>query len=106
MGRQVQVRIYFSEQEASLMQRMVGIVVLAALAATAQQKERLLDAASMMEMETVAAPAISPDGREIVFTRTWTDKMKDQDRSNLWIVDASRRSGRPARTVSACRAGL
>ncbi len=69
------------------MHRMVGFALLAALTATAQQKDRTLDSASMMEMESVSAPAISPDGREIVFSRTWTDKMKDQDRSNLWIVD-------------------
>ena len=28
-----------------------------------------------------------PDGKQVVFTRTWVDKMKDQYRSNLWIVD-------------------
>ena len=41
-----------------------------------------------MDMERVGAPAISPDGRQIVFTRAWIDKMKDQSRSNLWIVDS------------------
>jgi dipeptidyl aminopeptidase/acylaminoacyl peptidase len=39
-------------------------------------------------MESIGAPSISPDGRQIVFARTWVDKMKDQSRSNLWIVDS------------------
>jgi dipeptidyl aminopeptidase/acylaminoacyl peptidase len=40
-----------------------------------------------MEMESVGNPNISPDGKQIVFTRTWVDKGKDQYRSNLWIVE-------------------
>jgi len=55
--------------------------------ALGQQKKRLLDKETFMEMESISSPAISPDGRQIVFTRTWVDKVKDQARSNLWIVD-------------------
>ena len=40
-----------------------------------------------MDMESVSATNISPDGRKIVFTREWTDQMKDQLRTNLWVVD-------------------
>ncbi|HXF06447.1 MAG TPA: S9 family peptidase [Blastocatellia bacterium] len=53
----------------------------------AQQKLRVLDKETFLEMESVGNPEISPDGRQIVFTRTWVDKLKDQYRSNLWIVD-------------------
>jgi dipeptidyl aminopeptidase/acylaminoacyl peptidase len=67
-------------------------VLAAALAATeagpSAQSAKLLDKETFMEMESVGAPAISPDGKHIVFARTWIDKMKDQSRSNLWIVDA------------------
>jgi dipeptidyl aminopeptidase/acylaminoacyl peptidase len=56
-------------------------------AALAQQKPRLLDKETFMEMESTTNPAISPDGKQVVFTRTWVDKTKDQYRSNLWIVD-------------------
>ncbi len=63
-------------------------LVLAALAHPRAQSARSLDKDTFMEMESVGAPAISPDGRQIVFARTWIDKMKDQSRSNLWIVDA------------------
>jgi dipeptidyl aminopeptidase/acylaminoacyl peptidase len=51
----------------------------------AQQKK--LDKETFMDMESVSNPSISPDGKQIVFTRTWVDKVKDEYRSNLWIVD-------------------
>lgn len=46
-----------------------------------------LDKETFMNMESVAGPAISPDGKQIVFTRSWVDKVKDERVSNLWIVD-------------------
>jgi dipeptidyl aminopeptidase/acylaminoacyl peptidase len=67
-------------------------VFVAAFAATqagpSAQSAKLLDKDTFMEMESVGAPNISPDGKHIVFARTWIDKMKDQSRSNLWLVDA------------------
>jgi dipeptidyl aminopeptidase/acylaminoacyl peptidase len=57
-------------------------------AVAAQSKTRLLDKDTFMEMESVGNPAIAPDGKQIIFTRTWVDKTKDQYRSNLWIVEA------------------
>jgi dipeptidyl aminopeptidase/acylaminoacyl peptidase len=63
------------------------IALCATISALAQQKSRLLDKETFMEMESVSNPAISPDGKQIVFTRRWVDKIKDQYRSNLWIVD-------------------
>jgi dipeptidyl aminopeptidase/acylaminoacyl peptidase len=63
------------------------IVIVLGLAVFAQTKPRLLDKDTFMEMEAVGNPAISPDGRSIIFTRTWVDKLKDRSRSNLWIID-------------------
>ena len=51
--------------------------------AFAQAKPRLLDKETFMDMESVGNPAISPDGKQIIFTRTFVDKAKDQYRSNL-----------------------
>ena len=65
---------------------------LAALLAAAQpagNTPKGLDHDTFFEMESVAGPAISPDGALIVFSRSWADKMKDQQRSNLWLVDKS-----------------
>lgn len=60
-------------------------VCLVASVAFAQAK--LLDKNTFMEMESVGGASISPDGKQIVFTRTWVDKVKDQYRSNIWIID-------------------
>jgi dipeptidyl aminopeptidase/acylaminoacyl peptidase len=63
------------------------VVIALCFSASAQSKPRLLDKETFMEMESVGSPQISPDGKQVIFTRTWVDKMKDQYRSNLWIVD-------------------
>jgi dipeptidyl aminopeptidase/acylaminoacyl peptidase len=41
-----------------------------------------------LDMETVSGPVISPDGRQIVYTRTWVDKVNDRRVSDLWIMNA------------------
>ncbi|MFQ3582747.1 MAG: S9 family peptidase [Chloracidobacterium sp.] len=57
-------------------------------AASATQTPRRLDKNTFMDMESVTNPAISPDGRRIVFTRTFVDKMADRYRSVLWMVES------------------
>ncbi len=46
-----------------------------------------LSTETYMEMESVGSPAISPDGRNIIFTRVWVDKINDRSNSGLWITD-------------------
>jgi dipeptidyl aminopeptidase/acylaminoacyl peptidase len=48
---------------------------------------KLLDLETFMEMESVGSPAVSPDGKQIIFSRTRVDKLADRYNSNLWIVD-------------------
>ncbi len=60
------------------------------LSAFAQSKKGApgtLDKETFMNMEGVSNPEISPDGKLIVFTRSWVDKVKDERASNIWIVD-------------------
>jgi dipeptidyl aminopeptidase/acylaminoacyl peptidase len=69
-----------------------GIVLawgLLAAPAAAQVKPGVLDKDTFMDMESLSNPAISPDGSQIVFSRGWVDRLKDQGRSNLWIVDTA-----------------
>lgn len=66
---------------------LLVVVLLVPCATAAAQTPKSLDKDTFMEMEGVSGPAISPDGRHIVFTREWVDAVKDQSRSNLWIVD-------------------
>ena len=71
------------------------------LTALAQSKPRLLDKDTFMDMESVGNPAIAPDGKQIIFTRTWVDKTKDLYRSNLWIVESD--GSRPRELTSGAR---
>ncbi len=71
--------------------RCLLIVILAAaisLPASAQSRAKLLTKDSFYQMESVSNPQISPDGSEIVFSRGFVDLMKDQNASNVWVVDA------------------
>jgi dipeptidyl aminopeptidase/acylaminoacyl peptidase len=71
-------------------------------AAGAPPAAHLLDTETFFEMEAAGSQAISPDGKTIVFTRTWADKFKDQQRSNLWLVsDWNAPSGAKLRELTA-----
>ena len=49
--------------------------------------EDLLTVAHYLDMERVGDPQISPDGSQIVFTRSWVNKMEDRFESSIWIMD-------------------
>ncbi|MGB7296129.1 MAG: S9 family peptidase [Candidatus Aminicenantales bacterium] len=52
-----------------------------------KKSSALLSTETYMEMESVGNPAISPDGKNIIFTRVWIDKINDRSNSSLWITD-------------------
>jgi dipeptidyl aminopeptidase/acylaminoacyl peptidase len=62
-----------------------GLVL--AARAEEQKSTKLLDTGTFLEMESVGNPDISPDGKNILFTRIWVDKINDRSNSNLWITD-------------------
>src|SRR5262249_25617912 len=66
---------------------IVTVLFFLCAVAVAQPKPRMLDKETFMDMESVGNPEISPDRRQIIFPRTWVEKVKDQFRRNLWIVD-------------------
>jgi dipeptidyl aminopeptidase/acylaminoacyl peptidase len=68
---------------------ILGCAAAIGLSRNAQEKKpyKLLDTETYMEMESVASPAISPDGKNIIFTRVWVDKLNDRSNSSLWITD-------------------
>ena len=72
------------------MRRLIAALALASLptlVTVAAGSDRLtLDL--YLELETVADPQISPDGKQIVYTRGWIDKMNDSRESSLWIMNA------------------
>ncbi len=64
------------------------------LGAAEEKPTKLLDVETYMEMESVGNPDISPDGKSILFTRTWVDKINDRSNSNIWIVDVEGKRAR------------
>jgi dipeptidyl aminopeptidase/acylaminoacyl peptidase len=64
------------------------------LGAAEEKPTKLLDVKTYMEMESVGNPDISPDGKSILFTRTWVDKINDRSNSNIWIVDVEGKRAR------------
>ncbi|WP_262690087.1 S9 family peptidase [Kordiimonas aestuarii] len=49
----------------------------------------------VFELEYAASPAVSPDGKWVVYTRRSNDIMTDSTRSNLWVVSADGSDHRP-----------
>jgi len=57
--------------------------------AAAQQSESAnrLTIADYFNWEDVANPALSPDGKQILYTRTWIDQLNDKRESSVWIMN-------------------
>jgi len=56
--------------------------------AVAQDGLETLDLETYLDWEWVGGPEISPDGSQIVYTRSWVDKVNDRRESSLWIMNA------------------
>jgi len=73
---------------------LIGLVVPAPISAQGpdlpgpeDQPDRLtLDL--YLEWQDVSSPQLSPDGREIIYTRSRIDKVNDRRVSSIWIMDA------------------
>src|ERR671939_179105 len=63
------------------------VVLVPQVGAQTQPKDRLT-ADLFLDWEMVAGPQVSPDGRAVVYTRRWPDKVNDKYEDELWIVDA------------------
>ncbi|MCG8603879.1 S9 family peptidase, partial [bacterium] len=61
--------------------------VLMASSATPAENDKL-KVDLFLDWESVSNPAISPDGRQIVYTRRWTDKMNDKYQNEIWIMNS------------------
>ena len=77
----------------SLLHRAVWCTALVALIAPSFASAQMdlaikkLSLETYLDLESVSNPQISPDGRRIVYTRGWVDKMNDQRESSIWIMD-------------------
>ncbi|MGH7672374.1 MAG: hypothetical protein ACREMC_05705 [Gemmatimonadales bacterium] len=69
---------------------LVLAVFLAPAAVRAQEtaSDTLLTVNHYLDWEQVSDPRISPDGRQIVYTRRWVNQPEDRWESALWIMNA------------------
>jgi dipeptidyl aminopeptidase/acylaminoacyl peptidase len=52
-----------------------------------QRNDRLM-LADFLDWSTVSDPQVSPDGRHVIYTRGWVDKLNDARKSSLHIMNA------------------
>lgn len=60
-----------------------------------EDESRKFTAERVFDIEYAADPQISPDGKTIVYVRRSMDKLKDQDRGDLWTIDVRSGAHRP-----------
>jgi dipeptidyl aminopeptidase/acylaminoacyl peptidase len=68
------------------------------LPVAAQSQAKRLSAADIFNFELAADPQISPDGRQVIYVRQFSDIMTDRRYSNLWIVSFDGSDNRPLTT--------
>ena len=66
---------------------VVAVLAAVLVAAPAAQTPKYLDKSTFFQMESISSPAISPDGKTVIFSRGYVDMMQDRGRSNLWVID-------------------
>ena len=70
---------------------IVHVLVLLCLAVASPQifaQRDRLSIEQFLDWEYVASPQISPDGKQIVYTKHWPDKVNDKYEDEIWIMDA------------------
>jgi dipeptidyl aminopeptidase/acylaminoacyl peptidase len=72
--------------------RLLAASLLAALTTVAAeahaQRPHPMRAADYLDLEQASDPQISPDGKQVVYTRGFIDKVKDEWTGALWIMNA------------------
>jgi dipeptidyl aminopeptidase/acylaminoacyl peptidase len=79
----------------SLIAAALALAPLLAAAADLHQDARFLQPRDVFDLEWADNPALSPDGRRIVYQRNRFDIMKDRRQSHLWLLEADGSRHRP-----------
>ncbi|MCR9270575.1 MAG: S9 family peptidase [Hyphomonadaceae bacterium] len=69
-----------------------------------EDDSRKFTAERVFDIEYASDPQISPDGETIVYVRRSMDRLKDQDRGDLWTIDVDSGAHRPLITGGASAA--
>jgi dipeptidyl aminopeptidase/acylaminoacyl peptidase len=64
------------------------IILLFSLSDSIAQEKSKLQLEQFFDVINVADPKLSPDGKEIIYTRGWIDKVNDSRKNELYIMDA------------------
>ncbi|UJP63641.1 S9 family peptidase [Mongoliitalea daihaiensis] len=64
------------------------IILLFSMSDTFAQEKSKLKLEQFFDVISVADPQLSPDGKEIIYTRGWVDKVNDSRRNELFIMNA------------------
>ncbi|MCC6319786.1 MAG: S9 family peptidase [Gemmatimonadaceae bacterium] len=64
-----------------------ALVALTGASLGAQGPGNKLTLDQYLEWETVQAPRVSPDGRQVIYGRRWVDKMNDRWETTQWIMN-------------------
>ncbi len=70
-------------------------MLLIALPAAAQDGSRVLSAELLWQLDRLASPVVSPDGRQVVVQVTSYPADEDEPVTRLWLLDASGETQRP-----------
>jgi dipeptidyl aminopeptidase/acylaminoacyl peptidase len=88
-----------------LLSLLASTVAFAADKAATQNPARdVLQPMDVFSLQWADHPTLSPDGRTIVYERSFFDVMKDTRRANLWLIDVASGDERPL-TTGATRDG-
>lgn len=69
--------------------RALAVALCAATVVSAQQpRSDRLTLADYLEWEGVANPKLSPDGAQIIYSRTWVDQLNDRRQTTIYIMNA------------------
>ena len=75
---------------------VVGVFLLVPTATAQYAQDSLaFDLSHVFELEYATSPRISPSGDQVVYGRTFMDKMEDQRATRLWVVNADGSGHRP-----------
>ncbi len=69
---------------------LLGMLLAVALPAATQEAstQNLLTVEHFLDWENVSDPQLSPDGSQIIYTRSWVNQMEDEWTSSLWVMNA------------------
>src|ERR1043166_4485515 len=92
------VTLFPNTAEEPMLARVISVPVVAFALTTAspfaasraygQQPIRKLELEQYLDMESVNGPGFSPDGRQILYTRSYVDKMNDKRENALWLMNS------------------